>query len=215
MREIAFVGNAPSRGDVRDAVDRADRVVRFNKARGFGGRTGERVDDLFLVNCGGQMREWLATPGFWDAAPVRAARTVSLPIARGDPGSGLAEVARAGPTPLDGINFEHDVRRRLRDRPVAVRTMPDALRRAAIEALAAIGSRPAAPIWPSTGFLALFWYDRTEGAEAVFTLHGYGFRGWRGHPWERERLWVAARARSGRMRFGPSTVAVDRRSDAA
>ena len=199
--EIAFVGNGPVATDVADAVDGADWVVRFNKTRGYGGPTGRRVDDLFLVNCGGQMHEWLRDDAFWRARPVSAARYVSLPVASPYRQSGLAIYARSGPRDRDGVNFETDVRRRLRDRGASVRTLPDAMRRDAIAALSRIGDGPDGPIWPSTGFLALYWYDRMTDPAATLTLYGYGFTGWPGHPWARERAWVERRARSGRIRL--------------
>lgn len=201
VREIAFVGNGPVAGDVAAAVDGADWVVRFNKAAGFGGRTGRRVDDLFLVNCGGQAHEWARDAAFWRSAQVAATRCVSLPVARHDRGSGMKAFARAAPADRDGVNFERDMRRRLRRHPCRVRTMPETLRLSAISALARIEPRPDAPIWPSTGFLALYWYDRLSDADTRMVLFGYGFSGWPGHPWARERAWVMDRIRAGRMRL--------------
>ena len=201
LKEIAFVGNAPGVADIADDVDGADWVVRFNKTRGYGGRTGRRIDDLFLINCGGQMHEWLHEPAFWTGRPLADTRYVSLPIASHQPGSGLRAYAHSGPDDRHGVNFETDVRARLRDRAASVRTLPEAVRRAAIAALAAIGGPTDGPIWPSTGFLALFWYDRMVGDGTRLALHGFGFSGWSGHPWAREREWVARRARSGRVRL--------------
>lgn len=202
-REIAIVGNGPIEGDAAGAIDGADWVVRFNKAAGFGGPTGRRVDDLFLVNCGGQALEWLRDGAFWRSAPVAAARRVTLPVARGDAGSGLWTFARTPPDEPDGINYEHDMRRRLRRcrRPCRVRTLPETHRRRAIDALVRAGPRQTNPIWPSTGFLALYWYDRTIRPDTRLTLYGFGFTGWSGHSWARERAWVMARVRSGRMRL--------------
>jgi hypothetical protein len=201
LREIAFVGNAPIGADVSEQVDGADHVVRFNKARGFAGEAGRRVDDLFLINCGGQALAWLRDPGFWRSAPLAAAPLVSLPVANLQPWFGLRSLEHVGWDGRHGVNFEHDVRARLRGRPVRVRTMPDAVRRGAAAALSAIGPPPDRPIWPSTGFLALYWYDQAEEAEARLTLHGFGFSGGFGHPWEREREWVARRVAAGRMRL--------------
>ena len=196
VQHIAMVGNGPIEDDIADAVDGADHVVRFNRTRGFGGATGMRVDDLFLINCGGQMHEWLCDAGFWRSAAVRAARRVSLPVAAGHPGSGLAAWAASAPADRHGVNFEHDVRARLGGR---VRTMPDGLRRAAIADLAALGAAPRRPVWPSTGFLAVFWYDRTAAPGARIALHGFGLTGWHGHDWARERAWLKQRMRDGRV----------------
>ncbi|UWQ22630.1 hypothetical protein [Jannaschia sp. W003] len=193
------MGNAPLEGDVSREVDRADRVVRFNKTRGFGGATGCRIDDLFLVNCGGQMREWLHDPAFWRSRPVAAARRISLPVAAVRAGSGLLAARGASPCARDGVNYEHDARARLRGRPV--RTMPDVLRRRAIRDLAALGPSGDAAFWPSTGLLGLYWYDAVTDGDVRFALYGFGFTGWGGHAWDRERAWVARRARAGRIRL--------------
>jgi hypothetical protein len=196
---IVFVGNAPPVDDIAAEVDGADRVVRFNRPRGWNGPTGRRIDDLFLVNCGGQMHEWLRDPGFWNGTLLRVARRVVLPVAASPKaGSGLAQHARAAPRARHGINYEHDVRARLRGR-VPVTTLPDRLRRRAIRDLAALGSPPRRPIWPSTGFLAIHWYDSVLPPGARLELHGFGFEGWSGHDWARERAWVERRASTGRL----------------
>ena len=52
-RRIAIVGNAPTEEDWSSLIDGADYVVRFNNAFGYGGVTGTRSDELYLINCGG------------------------------------------------------------------------------------------------------------------------------------------------------------------
>jgi hypothetical protein len=203
MREVAIVGNGPLAEGAGAEIDRADHVVRFNRARGFGGAAGTRLDDLFLVNCGGQMWEWLHEPGFWTSPPLRAARRVSLPVEDLNPGSGLIAACGVPREGRPGINFELDARAALRRHGIPVRTMPDGVRRRAIRAL----SDPAPPraIWPSTGFLAMFWYDATLPGESRITLHGFGFTGWPGHPWARERGWVRTREARGRITLRHAT----------
>ncbi|GEP12367.1 hypothetical protein MMMDOFMJ_2822 [Methylobacterium gnaphalii] len=78
LASVALVGNAP--GTEAAAVDAAGSVVRFNNAPGFGGRTGSHITHLALVNRGGQMREWLADPGFLDRPVVRQAKGFVLPF---------------------------------------------------------------------------------------------------------------------------------------
>ncbi|MBM2575447.1 hypothetical protein JQC91_03945 [Jannaschia sp. Os4] len=199
MREVALVGNGPLGSSGAAEIDAASRVVRFNVARGFGAEAGSRLDDLFLVNCGGQMHEWLLDPAFWTSPPLLAARRVTLPIAADRPEWGLWRWPRVAPHVRDGVNFERDVRRRLDGR--RVRTVPDRLRRGAIRALRRTGPPPEGPVWPSTGFLALFLYDAMLPPETRITLHGFGFEGAACHPWARERAWVERRAATGRVRL--------------
>lgn len=199
MREVALVGNGPLGPGAAAAIDAACHVVRFNRALSFGGAAGARLDELFLVNCGGQMYEWLNDAAFWTSPALRAARTVTLPIAADRPERGLWLWPRMSEAARHGVNFERDVRARLAGR--AVRTLPDRTRRAAIAALCREGPPTDRPVWPSTGFLALFHYDRTLPADVRITLHGFGFSGARCHHWERERAWVGSRGAGGRVRL--------------
>lgn len=207
MREIALVGNGPLAPGAGARIDAACHVVRFNRTRGFGGPAGTRLDDLFLINCGGQMHEWLHDRAFWTSPALRAARAITLPVAADRPERGLALWPRLSGRDRDGVNFERDVHARLPGG--RVRTLPDATRRAAIAALAALGPAPEGPVWPSTGFLALFHYDRVAPPEARLTLHGYGFQGARCHPWARERLWAERRAEAGRVHLDAAVMAAE------
>ena len=190
-RTVALVGNGPVAPGAEARIDAADWVVRFNKARGFGGRAGSRIDDLFLVNCGGQMHEWLGDAAFWRSPPVLRAAQVTLPIPAGGAGPGMARLRREGMAALDGINFEHDARARLAHRAGVVRVLPADLQADAVAALAALG--PLRGRWPSTGFLAMAWYDRVLELDARIVLHGFSFEGYAGHPWPQERAWVEDR----------------------
>ena len=198
VRTVAFVGNGPVGAGAAQAIDGADWVVRFNGAPHFGGPAGRRVDDLFLVNVGGQPREWLEADAFWRSPHVTSAARVTLPVQSAAQSPGLA-AARAGREHVDGINFEHDLRARLDVLGMRVRTLPDPVRR---DAMRALGQHEPSPRhWPSTGFLALFWYDGALDPEVRFDLHGFGFAGARHHAWPAERAWAERRARAGRLRL--------------
>ena len=210
IRTVALVGNAPTRGDLARAIDAADLVVRCNGARGLGAETGDRIDDLFLVNRGGAPAEWLEDPDLARRPAVATARRVLLPL---DPGSAFLPARRDG----SGAVHPDD-----RDHTAALRAAIETPARAVIALDAAhherccraLGLEPGPPsrgtpadapaaCRPSTGFVALHWYLETLPARARVTLHGFGFEGWEGHPWARERAWVEARAREGRVKVVP------------
>ena len=185
-RRLVLVGNAPVEGDRAALVDGADAVVRFNGASGFAGATGSRTDRLFLVNCGGQMREWLDDPAFAMRPAVAAARRIVLPIA--PTGQGIVEPDAdrfAG-----HVNHAAEATARLRAAGRAVRVLP---RRAFEAACAALAIEPDGGRAPSTGFVALHHYRTGLPAAWTVELVGFGFDGWQGHAWDAERTWVERR----------------------
>ncbi|TNC13033.1 hypothetical protein FF100_13900 [Methylobacterium terricola] len=189
---VALVGNAPGTGG-GPAIDAAEAVVRFNNAPGFGGRAGGRVTHLVLVNRGGQMREWLADPGFLDRPVVRQAQAFVLPFP-------MLPEEHNRPEP---ICFTREALAMLRPLGRPVHILPESLHGEAWRRLAALGSaRPN----PSTGFLTMLALrvGRPAGAPPV-EAHGFGFDGWPGHPWAAERAWFAAEAAAGRLRLHPPT----------
>jgi len=189
LASVALVGNAP--GTEAAAADAAGSVVRFNNAAGFGGRTGSRVTHLALVNRGGQMREWLADPGFLDRPVVRQAQAFVLPFP-------MLPEAHNRPEP---ICFTREALAMLRPLGKPVHVLPEALHGEARRALAARAEgRPN----PSTGFLMALALvlGRPAGRPAI-AAYGFGFAGWSGHPWAAERAWFAEAGAAGRLRLHP------------
>ena len=189
VRRIAIVGNAPGGDDLSGPIDAADRVVRFNNAFGFGTTRGARIDDLYLVNAGGQPREWLETPAFWQRPVLRHTPHVTLPIP--------VEDAPPQDVDPDGRNFGPELRDRLTAVGKRVEILGEAHRTRAVSELMRFGAR--ADVTPSTGFLATVLYRARAPEGAVIELFGFGFEGWPGHDWAAERRWVQAAARAGRL----------------
>ncbi|GGE22793.1 hypothetical protein GCM10011390_47750 [Aureimonas endophytica] len=189
---VAIVGNAPGAALPAPAIDAADWVVRFNNAPGFDGRAGRRVTHLALVNHGGQMREWLADPGFRDRPAVRAAERFLFPFGRksepveaqGEDGRDWTKAALAMLAPLG--------------RPVDL--LPPAIP-AEAGRLLAMPERPV-PV-PSTGFLVTLYLLRSLPAATRIEVFGFGFSGWDGHSWTAERRWFEAMAAANRLRLHP------------
>ena len=191
---LAIVGNAPGIGPVARAIDAARHVVRFNNASGFGGRTGSRVTHLALVNRGGQMREWLADPGFLDRPVVREAEAFILPFP-------MLPVEANAPEP---ICWTRQALALLRPLGKPVHLLPETLHDEARRRLAP-GTNGSPN--PSTGFLVSLALLRDRPADAgPVNIHGFGFAGWPGHPWAAERAWFSEAAAAGRLRLHPPEV---------
>ncbi|WP_268879183.1 hypothetical protein [Jiella pelagia] len=162
--------------------------------------TGSRTTHLFVINCGGQMREWLADPAFVQRAAVRQADEILLPIHPAKDGlivPPLTDDERSSP---DGRNYTQEacaMLAALGKRAAAVDV------RHFLTASAIIGyERPErAMSAPSTGLIALVW--ALETFDDTIAVHGFGFEGWAGHRWDRERAFFEAMHDAGRIRLSP------------
>lgn len=201
-RRVAIVGNAPEVGDHAAAIDSADIVVRFNNTHGLGGVTGNRTTYLFLINSGGQMREWLDDPRFCERKAVREADTIYLPIDpahidRFDPPASAAE--RVGAAAED---HTAEAVARLHGAGKRVVIMPAREFAASCDRIGTdlrVGMAP-----PSTGYLATRYFVDTLGAAGCrIEAYGFGFEGYHGHAWDRERRWFQRLVRDGRLALMP------------
>ena len=201
-RRVAIVGNAPEVGDHAEAIDRADVVVRFNNAHGLGGVTGTRTSYLFLVNAGGQMREWLDDPRFAERPAVRSASAVFLPIHPDH----LDHMDRL-PSPeerrgADAEDHTAEAVAKLTRAGVRVELLSAPSFAAAMRELGRAAVPGAAP--PSTGYLGTRHFVETLGrAGCRIECYGFGWDGYAAHDWDGERAWFDAREREGRLHVVP------------
>ncbi|MCJ2076045.1 hypothetical protein MKK68_10325 [Methylobacterium sp. E-016] len=188
---LAIVGNAPGI-EAAAAIDAAPSVVRFNNAAGFRGRTGSRVTHLALVNRGGQMREWLADPGFLDRPVVRAAEAFILPF----------PMLPAEHNRPEQVCWTREALALLAPLGKPVHVLPEDLHR---EGGLRLGAGTMGRPNPSTGFLVTLalLLGRPSWSGPV-DAYGFGFAGWPGHPWAAERAWFAEAEASGQLRLHPS-----------
>jgi hypothetical protein len=186
-RAIALIGNAPSDRDLSCEIDGCDRVVRMNNAYGLKTVRGAQTDDLVLVNCGGQMAEWLKTGSILEAEAFASAMRIVLPIA--------PEVGYQHPVDdLDSTNFQREASSRFHSAGKKVELVS---REVFDEARSIVGEAA-----PSTGLITLLWLLRTEG-DAQIHAFGFGFAGWTGHAFDRERAFFKEVARKGRLTLHP------------
>ncbi len=201
----AFIGNAPMVGNPAASIDACERVVRFNDAHGFGGATGSRVTELYLVNRGGAPAEWLDDPALGARPAVAATPRVVLPL---HPDSDYLGVRRSANGRVHRDDRDHT--RALVERLCTPERAVDILGAAVHErACRALGLTPdgADERRPSTGFVALHHHLVARGPRGRTLLYGFTFEGWEGHPWQREREWIAAREAEGAVTLVPVGLA--------
>ena len=197
---ISLVGNAPHERDRSAAIDASDSVIRINNCFGLGGVNGSRTTHLFLINCGGQMREWLDDPDFLARPAVAQADEILLPIHPGKDDLIEPPLSEAEHLAPDARNWAPEAEARLRadGRSVTRVGVETFLRAAAI-----IGyEQPQRDMSaPSTGLIALLWALETFGGP--IDVYGFGFDGWDGHRWDRERAFFETMQNEGRVRLHP------------
>lgn len=208
VKRVALVGNAPQVDDYAAEIDAADLVVRINNAHGLGGATGERTTCLFLVNSGGQMREWLDDPAFTRRRAFRDARHVLLPI---DPAHldlfdpPLTPAQRSGARAED---WTREATARFTAAGKRVTLVP-------AETFARVCAEIGTPLRagfapPSTGLIAAAYIlDALGSAGCEVDAYGFGFEGADIHAWSREAAWFHARHAEGALTLHPLRRPVD------
>lgn len=208
---VAVVGNAPTLCNVAEAVDACSKVVRVNKAFGFLNTTGARIDDLVLINCGGQMEEWLRLGEIERSPAFRAAPAITLPIH-----PGKADMI------VPALSAEERESAAAQDFSTAASARYGALGKTVqrysaqffADSMADLGHAPLrrdGPA-PSTGYLAARWWLTTQDCHVH--AFGFGFDGWCGHDWVAERRWFERAAAEGRLTRHPVEPAQQRRAAA-
>ena len=201
-RRVAIVGNAPEVGDRAREIDTADIVVRFNNTHGLGAETGAKTTYLFLINCGGQMHEWLDDPAFGRRPAVRDADAIYLPIDPAhidafDPPATARE--RAGAAAEDHTAEAMAALSRAGKRVELLPARHFAAACADLGTRLRVGMPP-----PSTGYLATRYLVETLGrAGCRIECYGFGFEGFEAHAWSAERRWFERQRREGRLSLAP------------
>ncbi|MCQ8184458.1 hypothetical protein [Parvularcula maris] len=183
-----MVGNAPGVDDQSADIDAHDRVIRFNNACGLDAGRGSKLSDLVLINCGGQMKEWLSTDDFTDGSAFSRADRIVLPIPP-EPGHDPETVANE-----DAANYAREATERFEKAGKEVLVLPP---RFEAEARVITGGAP-----PSTGLIILHWLLTNEEPQPI-TCFGFGFAGWSGHDFDRERNYFRQAERRGLIRLTP------------
>ena len=196
---VAVVGNAPELAGYATQIDAADHVLRFNNATGWRTTAGSRIDELVMVNCGGQMREWLADAYIFATGPSAAAPAITFPI---HPDVADLFPPSGDPTGTDGENFAGEAKALALAAGKHVTMIPAATYARACE-LVELGPFRLGMGAPSSGFLVLLRMVETVPDDTRIDVYGYGFDGWEGHAWAQEEAWTRAMHAAGRLNLHP------------
>ena len=187
---VAVVGNAPLHEDFSARIDACDVVIRFNSAPEHGRNGGRKTDILFLMNSGKSMQENLADPAFLGKQVFHDAGFILLPyhpeiIRRYHPQPNFLSRLKGRKADLtwEVVRAAGDLQKRVTILP------PNFYEEGCVEL--SIPEEERRKVFPSTGFLGILYAMRKFPlAKGDLSLYGFGWRGWKRHPWDAEREWV-------------------------
>lgn len=200
---IYIVGNAEVPADCTSAIDAADVVVRFNLCPNLGQHTGRRTSHLWLTNTG--------KPGLGFTEPVRLQAVLSrssperIVLARPalDPVEQLIVRIRSDQSAME---YGEQICAQAQSLGVPCQYARPHLQAHAMRVLLGYGQPAVKPKCPSTGILAIHHYaTAAEYAGHAIAVVGFGFQGWKFHPWELERAYVDDLVGRGRLVIGDRT----------
>lgn len=198
-KRVCIVGNGRVDAGGGAAIDTADLVIRFNAPSQSAADIGSRTDILFLANSSKSMQAWLDEPGLSANRLFPGAKEIVLPYHP-------SVVAKYHPRP--------NVLSRLKGRRAdwtwqaiavfgrqgkSVKVLSAAFYEEACDALG-LAQEERRNFVPSSGYLAIrYALEHYLAPEWQVELWGFGWTGWKRHPWERERKWAMRQIEEGAL----------------
>ena len=210
MRSLVVVGNASLGADYSRLVDAADIVIRINDCKNHNGKSGSKSTMICANNTGVPARRACARKPYLTNELCRAASEYWFP--RSGPVHRTYIRQRAIEYPeSEFVDFSKQLvfHNQLEGKAI---TYPSAEFNVRVfNTLLAEMRRLGMMIpfvCPSTGFLAIE-YAMTSPRFFDFRKHllGFGFDGWKGHPWQVEQSVVAHYVRQSKLLLHPIGIA--------
>lgn len=197
MQRIVVVGNGVINHGLGKVIDNADLVIRFNNAKLEPERTGTRTDILFLMNSGRTMQERLRGEEFLRSEVLVRTDRVLLPyhpliIERYHPKPRLLSrmKGRRADWTVEAINRIGALGKEI--------TLLSP--RFYEESCAELGlpAQQMRMLFPSTGYLGIrYALERLLKPGGRIEICGFGWQGWKRHPWTLEKSWIEGKIQNG------------------
>lgn len=197
-KTLIIVGNGPIGYDLSKTIDNADYVVRFNQPNNHSGMSGTKTDQLVFATSSKQAWMSLDNQSFLCSKAVTDAQEIlfaihPLIIKKYHPQPNFLSYffgKRADAT-YKAINIfgEHGK---------TVKILPPEFYLKAASALGIQGKK-LRECFPSTGFLSIWQHLQYRPENMQIKICGFGWKGWKRHPWAQEKQWVEEQIASGRI----------------
>lgn len=179
---VLIIGNGPVEKDVSKALSSFDRVVRFNMCANMPANLGQKCTDLWLVGRGKQGAMLCAAfPGIDITQLKNVMITDPKPSLFTQPFYKL--INRRG-----CIDHGDEIIRKYSPH-ANVSRIAQHDKTALLKHLYTFGKPAFRAITPSSGTLAIEYFLKQQ---AQVHIIGFGFKGWKRHPWDLEKQYVAS-----------------------
>lgn len=203
---IVVVGSAPLQIDYGNLVDSSEIVVRFNDCKNFGGASGQRTDIIYVNNTGSPAMRYInerpfALKAYCQSAVIWFVRDSSTHHAHFN--KVKSSFPRYPVTDLDDLSERIIGSNELQGKEI--HRISRAFNEDIFKKLSMLSKKPF--ICPSTGFFGLM-HVLTNPAYKSCQVHalGFGFEGWKGHPWSAEKKLINNYVLSGRLTIHPNSL---------
>lgn len=197
-KTLIIVGNGPIECDLSKQIDNADYVVRFNQPQLHNGMSGTKTDQIVFATSSKQAWMSLNDQKFLNSKAVTEAQEIlfaihPLIIKKYHPQPNIISYCfgkRADAT-YEAINVfgEHGK---------AVRILPPEFYLKAAS-IVGIQGDSLKNTFPSTGFLSIWQHLHDDLENYTIKICGFGWKGWKRHPWAQEKQWVSEQIAAGRI----------------
>ncbi|MBS3797149.1 MULTISPECIES: hypothetical protein [unclassified Pseudoalteromonas] len=190
-KPILIIGNAPITEDISAEVETYTRVVRFNFCAGMPTHLGRKCTDLWLSARGRQAHKLAHSQLDIDPRQLH-----SLVITDPEPNP-IAQrffrlLGRRG-------NLDHGDALMVKFAGAQTSTRITALaRQQLLTELLRLGRPDCTPRWPSSGTQAIAHFAASGRPVHII---GFGFQGWKRHPWPLEQRYVAKLQAEGKLSY--------------
>lgn len=186
---IIILGNGPISADIAKQVDSCERVVRFNFCANMPENLGTKCTDLWLTGRGRQAAKLLTAPinpklyniknlVITDPEPV-ATKQLFFKLIHRQGKLDHGDLLQKKYSPV-GQSFR----------------LSRAYRSELLSRLLLLGEPNCKPRCASSGLLAIEYF-----LQHYKTVHiaGFGFQGWKRHPWQQEKQYIASLINAGKV----------------
>ncbi len=197
-KTLIIVGNGPIECDLSKQIDSADYVVRFNQPQTHNGMSGSKTDQLVFATSSKQAWMSLDDQKFLSSKAVTDAKEIvfaihPLIIKKYHPQPNILSYCfgkRADAT-FKAINTFGECGK-------TTRLLPPDFYLSAASALG-IHDESLKNTFPSTGFLSIWQHLHDDTHDYTIKICGFGWEGWKRHPWAQEKQWVNEQIAAGRI----------------
>ncbi|MEO2267702.1 hypothetical protein V1358_10345 [Pseudoalteromonas sp. YIC-656] len=188
---VLIIGNAPIEKELAEQVDSFDRVVRFNHCAGLPKHLGTKCTDLWLTGRGKQAQR-LANQAAVIAPCLLEHVMITDPVPNRFSQGFYKAIRRQSNLDYGASLLVKYAQAQSKSR------ISRCSRENLLIYLLGLGKPEHTPRWPSSGALAINHF-----VSMGYHVHivGFGFEGWKRHPWELEKLYVEQLSLQGHLSY--------------